>query len=230
MFSKQSIVLLGKFNPAIFSPFWVRANGILEIDDCADPSVNVIHEDVCDFTISEVQFTIERNRAKLSSAVHTIADLVGITNHLFGKVLPHTPLNAAGLNLETHEDLGSFKNRNRLGRLLAPTGPWGWWADDFENDDPKKNGGLVNLAVRKPLSTDPISFMEFTVQPSRIQEIAQTHVLFAANNHIEFGKNDEQKAVGSNLAILEHLNETHSGFVSEFEAIVSHLKGLVDAN
>ena len=47
-----SIVLLGSFNPAIFQPSWFVLNKILPDYDVLKPEVNIIHNQITQFSVT----------------------------------------------------------------------------------------------------------------------------------------------------------------------------------
>ena len=125
----SNIIALGSFNPAIFSPFWIRTNNVIDIDDGNDPKIEIIHDQVAKFTISDIDFSIELERFAIKSEVHDHNILLDVFNKTFPEKLQYSPLRAVGLNFFEHIDLGSFERRNKLGRILAPVEPWMPWSE-----------------------------------------------------------------------------------------------------
>ncbi|KQV27560.1 hypothetical protein ASC97_04045 [Rhizobium sp. Root1203] len=209
-------------NPAIFSPAWIRRYIDLTIDDGSEAEVHVIHSEIADFMLSDLRFTVERNRITLRSMVHDMELLVAIFQQMFGEVLGHTPIWAYGVNLERHVDFGSFEKRNELGRRLCPLEPWGDWAKDFENKNPKMNGGMSTVSMKKQLSLEPEAYEIFTIQPSNAKEMDQSGVFFGMNNHFSqvTGKDKTDESFRKHL--LQVMRENVPSYVSNFEGIVDH--------
>ena len=59
--------------------------------------------------------------------------------------LPHTRLQAAGIHREVHFLVSSYKERDLIGRALAPSAPWGEWGNHLEPDG--RHGGLTSLTM-----------------------------------------------------------------------------------
>jgi hypothetical protein len=222
LIKSNSVVIVGDMNPSIFSPAWVRRYIDLRIDDGSEAEVQVIHPEIADFMLCDLRFTVERNRMALRSMVHDMELLVAITQQMFGEVLGHTPVWAYGVNLDRHVDFGSFEKRNELGRLLCPLEPWGAWGKDFDNKDPRMNGGMSSISMKRVLSLDPESFETFTIQPSNAKDMEDSGVFFGMNNHYSqvTGKDRTDEAFRKQL--LQVMRESIASYVSNFENIVGH--------
>lgn len=228
MLRSCNVVFVGSYNPAIFSPAWVRNSKLISVDDGSEPSINLIHPDISDFELSDVQITVERNRFRLSSKVYGIEILVGISQVLFNDLLPQTPNSAVGVNFSEHIDFGSFADRNKVGRILAPIGPWGAWAENFDNPDFRLNGGMSSLSMKKSYSVDPDIFTVFTIQPSAPENLRETHVYFGSNNHFAVAKKalDEGDHRKVNEWLLLNLTERFAAYETEFDMVIEQIRGL----
>ena len=67
----------------------------------------------------------------------------------FGELLPHTPLQQMGINRQVHFGVGSEEIRNRIGRTLAPTAPWGEWGAKIASSSPELRGGFASLTMQE---------------------------------------------------------------------------------
>lgn len=222
LIKSNSVVVIGDMNPSIFSPAWVRRYIDLRIDDGSEAEVQVIHPEIADFMLCDLRFTVERNRLTLRSMVHDLELLVAITQQMFGEVLSHTPIWAYGVNLECHVDFGSFEKRNELGRRLCPIEPWGAWGKDLDNRDPKLNGGMSSISMKKVLSLDPESFEIFTIQPSNAKDMENSGVFFAMNNHFSQVAGRDRTDEAFRKQLLHMMRESIAYYVSSFENIVEH--------
>lgn len=218
----HTVVILGNFNPAIFSPEWVRKYLTLKVDDGQEAEIQIIHSDISDFMLSDIRFTIERNRMMFSSLSHDIELLAALAIETFASVLSHTPVWAYGINLERHIDFQSFEKRNALGRKLCPLDPWGEWAKGMENADPLKNGGMASIQMKKILNVEPDIWQTFTIQPSNAPDLKNNGVFFQVNNH--YGdktmqnKNDEERRE----VMFRHLRENVAFYVKSYNGVVEH--------
>src|SRR5271156_5897420 len=148
--SGAAIVLRGAFNPSIFQPFWLVRNEILTEKQGETVQINLIHPQAAEFDIPEqfslhvdpTTFTITRAEAPLILASDAAV-------RIFSVLLPHTPIGQLGINRSVHFSVGSFEERNRIGKLLAPPDPWGTWGAELSGGPspgkPDQLGGLKSL-------------------------------------------------------------------------------------
>ncbi|MGB8605246.1 hypothetical protein [Bradyrhizobium sp.] len=126
--SGVAIVLLGNFNPSIFQPFWMARQGLITDEAAAAATVSVIHPEISQFAIeSEFILNVQSNRFQLSRATAPLVTVSDLCSRIFGEILPHTPINQLGINRSVHFSVGSSQERDRIGKLIAPQGPWGEW-------------------------------------------------------------------------------------------------------
>ncbi|MFY9261048.1 MAG: hypothetical protein WAO71_11125 [Gallionella sp.] len=140
----SAIVLVGNFNPAIFSPDWLENNGLIGNGDAEEarqsPSfiisrqVSVFETDWFALQVLENQLSLT-SKGALSAAFKDLA--VGILS-----LLSHTPIAAIGLNFLAHYRLASEADYHKVGDILAPKAIW-------SNLYPVENSaaGLVNLSI-----------------------------------------------------------------------------------
>ncbi|MCP4408502.1 MAG: hypothetical protein GY807_12205 [Gammaproteobacteria bacterium] len=218
----NSVVLLGDFNPAIFSPDWILRHLDFSVDDGEKPEIKFIHGEISDFMMSDIRFTTERNRFMITSASHDIELIASLALQMFNEVLVHTPMWAYGVNFEKHIDFVSHETRNKIGRELCPLEPWGSWASDFDNADPELNSGLSNISMKKIHSKKPEIYEVFSIQPSNISDMKGTGIFFKINNHFgdknQSNKNDEK----FRNTLFENLREKLIVYKNTFEEIVEH--------
>jgi hypothetical protein len=178
----SSIVAVGAFNPAIFTPDWLERNNLIGTDDLDgarnDASLIVSHQ-VCAFEtdwfalqVFEEQFSLT-SKGPLTPAFADLA--IGILS-----LVPHTPITAVGLNFLGHYRLASKDEYHRVGDVLAPKTIWNGLY-------PEKHAttGLVDLTMliqRTDKSRNPVSGDEkrISVQPSTK---VRCGVFFAYNDH-----------------------------------------------
>lgn len=119
-----SIVVLGAFNPAIFHPQWMAAQGLLGKGEAEAATVEIVHAEVAVFTGGWFRCEVTRDRFTLRSAqlshVEPLRDLaVGCF-----RVLNHTPVQVCGVN---HTSILRFESTtafNEFGWTLVPPQPW----------------------------------------------------------------------------------------------------------
>src|SRR5262249_20372239 len=125
-----SIVLLGHFNPLIFSPLWFAQNKIVSETQAADAEVTVINPQINICKIGKFQIQVDFDRFAADTAEAPWIDLSDFVTRTFG-LLIHTPVNQMGINRFVHFSVGNEETRNRIGNLLAPLEPWGEWGKEI---------------------------------------------------------------------------------------------------
>lgn len=141
----SSIVVVGDFNPAIFSPDWLEKNGLIGRDDAEaareGTQIFVTHQ-VTGFETSWFALQVLENQFILTSKSVLTPALKDLGIGVF-QLVPHTPVQAMGLNFMGHFKLASEDEYHRVGDALAPKPIWNeLFADD------EHSTGLGNLTIR----------------------------------------------------------------------------------
>lgn len=141
----SSIVALGDFNPAIFSPDWFERNNLIGQDDAqtardgkqliVSHTVTVLETEWFALQVLEGQLTMT-SKGVLSPAFRDLA--IGIF-----QLVPHTPVRAAGLNFMGDFKLASEDEYHKIGDTLAPKNIWNELCSDDEH-----SVGLASLTIR----------------------------------------------------------------------------------
>ena len=161
-----NIVLVGDFNPAIFSPRWFSANGLIRDSVADEAELGVVHQDVADFTADWLRIQVTRDKFVASSLQAPFERLRDLVHGVFHECLFHTPLRAVGINFVVHFLVDSAATRDRMGIALAPPEPWGPWRDRLNLDG--RHGGMTSLRVSqlKPADRDEGGQINVMVEPS----------------------------------------------------------------
>jgi len=180
-----SVVILGRMNPAIFSPAWLRLNDVITEKQLEAAKVNLIHNDVTDFEIDTFKMQITPQRFSIATGELPYLRLVDVARKIFGDILTHTPVTFFGVNLQLHFDLESFDRRTALGRSLAPTEPWTKWGKRLNSDDPQRVGGMRTLTMEesRPSGRSPGSYRRVQIEPSLKPGLERSGVFMAINDH-----------------------------------------------
>lgn len=119
-----AIVLTGKFNPAIFQPWWFCANELIPRQEVNAATTKIVHEDVTVFHTDWLELFVDRDKFQAGTPQEAffepLRDLVKGTFEL----LSHTPLQALGINCHFHYTLDSDRVLEKLFGLLAPSTNW----------------------------------------------------------------------------------------------------------
>ena len=181
--SGVSVVLLGDFNPAIFTPAWFVLHGLLQEDVADSAELRIAHRQVTEFVAEwlRIQVTSERFFAEtLQAPPVRLHDLVART---FREYLHHTPITALGINHDVHFRVESFAERDRIGRTLAPVKPWGAWGQNLGLDG--ESGGMMSLTMSQiePDGRPKGGQINVTVEPSVRVGKGRTGVNVRVNDH-----------------------------------------------
>lgn len=196
----SSIVTLGSFNPAIFSPDWLEKNGLLGADDASVarqwPSMIVSHQvtvfetDWFAMQVLENQFALNSKGALSPAFMDLAASILTL--------VPHTPITAIGLNFMGHYRLASEAEYHKVGDVLAPKGIW-----DELYPDANDSAGLANLTIRiehAPRGKQPQTGdkKHVSIQPS---DKIRLGVFLSYNDHHEVRGNQANNQTSAERAV-----------------------------
>ena len=220
--SGVEVVLLGDFNPAIFTPAWFALHGLLPraVADSAD--LQVAHRQLTVFSTDwlHVQVDTDRFSAGTGQAPHVrVRDLVV---RVFKEHLHHTPLKAMGINRNVHFRVGSSAVRDRIGRALAPTEPWGRWRQGLELD--RDHGGMTSLTMSqlRPADRPPGGAIHIKVEPSNRIGDGRSGVYVGVNDHYAV----EAAASGGGVPLMELLEDGFDASIRRSDDIIDHVMSL----
>lgn len=221
-----SIVVVGNFNPAIFTPAWFASYDLLPKDAEVNADLGVAHPEITQFQTDWLDLHVTTNKfdARTMKAPHVrVRDLVV---RVFKEHLYHTPLEAFGINRNVHFRVRDFSARDRIGRKLAPVEPWGVWGRQL--GDSGHQGGMIALTMRQVTvegrpAGDQINV---TVEPSnRIVEGAPG-VYVGVNDHYTAGETEEHQ---SGRRLMEILEENFDSSLIYSANIIDHIMSLAEA-
>lgn len=218
-----SIVMVGHFNPAIFHPAWLEQH---DVEPGARGTVGdeiLVHRDISRFQIDTRSYHIDEDRFQITTTVAPWVSILDIVGLVFGQLLPHSPVRAFGVNRTVHFRVADAATRVKIGRELAPIGPWGDFGTDMEAEEFDQVGGLQSLTMRKQSRFDEYNLqVNAKVQPS-VQIENNTGVYMEVNCHHNLqGLPDGH---GANQAV-EVLSARFEESIAESEAIIDQVMGL----
>jgi len=132
-----SIVLLGNFNPAIFSPAWFARYEVVSATEAEAAEIVISLPDFTRFQVGTKMITVDPKRFAVETTQAPWVSICDVAVKTFGELLPHTPLLQIGINRQVHFGVGTEDVRNRMGRELTPTMPWGEWGSKIEASPPE---------------------------------------------------------------------------------------------
>lgn len=141
----SSIVCVGSFNPAIFSPDWCVSVGLLGEADAEAAKSNenfVVSRQATLFNTDWFAIQALENQLVLTSAGALSPAFKDLAQGLL-TTLPHVPVSAVGLNFMAHFRMMSIADFHKVGDALAPKQ---FWRSLF--DPAKYRPGMQHLAMR----------------------------------------------------------------------------------
>lgn len=214
-----TIVLLGHFNPAIFSPAWFGKTGLISETTEKEAVVNVIHNEIASLKLGKIKMQIELHRFSADVMEAPWIDLSDFVVRTFGEFLTHTPVHQFGINRLVHFSAGSEEQRNAIGYTLAPLEPWGVWGEEIKKADASLRGGLNNLVMlQKKAPKDGVSgFIQAQIQPST-RLSGNSGIYMHVNDHYEVGRPGEVEGCSKAIEIIN----------KEFEASLKRSEAIID--
>ena len=142
-----SVVVAGSFNPAIFHPQWFVEKEQLTAG-AADQAMEklVLTPQLTAYTADWLSVQITLEQAVFSTVQEgREPDLRDLVKNVF-EYLPETPVDALGINSDTHFNAGSEELWHQIGDMFLPKDYWGAF---FQGDEWKpRSDGLTNVGLR----------------------------------------------------------------------------------
>lgn len=183
-----AIVLIGHFNPMIFQPYWFASQGIFSPDEAKNAKIEVIHSEITVFSIEWLSIRVEKNVFNAISVKQPHIHVLDFILSTFGNCLIHTPIYHVGIN-RIIEFKADVRNRDKLGKTLAPQSAWGDWGKEIEGPkDGEKHGGLREIVMEQRNLDDRYrGHIQAKVEPSKN---LNNGILVSVNDHYEIEEND----------------------------------------
>ena len=198
-----SIVVLGNFNPAIFSPDWLERNELIgkeDGDDARSRSSLIVSQQVTSYEtdwfflqVLENQFTL-MSKGVVTPAFRDLAE--GILT-----LVPHTPVTAVGVNFMSHFHMPTQDAYYKVGDVLAPKQIW-------RKIFPEEQGtpGVLDLMIgiqqvrRGDPNTNP-DVVRIQLQPSAKIAFPKYGIFLSYNDHrAAFAKQPGRKTTAERAA------------------------------
>ena len=218
-----SLVLLGNFNPAIFTPAWFVWRGLLPEKTIESAEVDIVHPHVSEFKADWLNLHVTTNQFQIETIQSPVVRLQDLAVRVFREHLPHTPIKAMGVNRRVHFPVRRPDERDRLGRLLAPVNPWGDWARKLEPDG--NHGGMTSLTMTQvnPEGRPLGGRINVTVEPSTQIDEGRSGVFVHVNDHF-IVENEESRSATNDIVnmIEEHFERS----LEWADRIIDHIMAL----
>jgi len=219
-----SVVLIGGFNPTIFTPDWFLKYDVLSQEDFDQTKIKVIHPEIADFQNQWLKVQVVGNRFLAETQEKPFIRIHDFVLMTFRQHLFHTPLQQLGINRTVHFNAGSEANRDKIGCALAPREPWGKWGSKINSGKGLKHGGMRNLIMEiRDLDDRSEGVIKVIIQPS--SEV-DNGVRVDINDHFEAPEDDD--SVGDTDFIMKTLESRFEASHARSEEIIAQIMGLAE--
>ena len=220
--SGVSVVLLGSFNPAIFTPAWFALHGLLPEHAADDADLQVAHPGLTVFSTEWLGLEVTTDRFVVNTQHEPFIRVSDLAVRVFKEYLHHTPLKAIGINRDVHFRVADQDTRDQIGRKLAPTEPWGRWRDDLELDS--AHGGMSSLTMSntRPEGRPPGGQVNVKVGPSVRIDNGRTGVYVSINDHYAIGSADAK----GRMQLMGFLGDDFDSSIRRSDDIIDHIMSL----
>ena len=221
-FSGVSVVLLGSFNPAIFTPAWFALHELLPKSAAENAELQVAHPGLTVFSTEwlQLQITTDRFQAATRSAPNIrVHDFVA---RVFGEHLFHTPVSALGINRYVHFRAQSQNARDRVGRMLAPVEPWRPCFENVKLDSEHIRMRSLTIGVAQPEGRPPGRSVNVTVEPSARIDDDQSGIFVGVNDHYVVGVD----GIEGRRQLLTFLTDDFESSIKRSDVIIDHVMSL----
>lgn len=175
-----SIVVLGRFNPSIFSPAWLRHHNLIGAKDEEAAEITVIIPPAAVFSTGWLSLDVTEDRLVLLTTHSYEYDRLRDVATGILSLLDKTPISGLGINHEAHWSVASRFAYDRFGDALVPKE---YWAERISLP------GTQDLTVRGVRTDAWAGHVAVTVQPSsRLEQGIYARV----NDHYMLKRVDRQ--------------------------------------
>lgn len=217
---QASIVALGNFNPAIFTPAWFELQGLMSGSNLEDANLGVAHAEVLQFDWDWLHIRSDKTRFQALTQVAPLIRVRDLVLRVFQGLLPHTPITAIGMNYSVHFQVRNYEEYNRIGRTLAPIDPWGEVGELLQLD--RREGGMTSLTMSQLDSVGVTNGdrINIKIEPSNYinQTGSKQGIFVEVNNHFGMGEDD--------LSPLVRLDENFDVSLSTSRKVVTQIMAL----
>ena len=217
-----SIVLVGSFNPAIFTPAWFELHRLLPQGTAEIATLEIAHGQATVFKADWLHLNVVPDRFSVETTQAPDVRIRDLVVRTFREHLNHTPLNALGINRNVHFNVRSLEDRDRIGQTLAPIEPWGEWAEELGLGG--KNGGMTSLTMTQvdPEGRPKGGRINVKVEPSARVGEGRTGVYVNVNDHYPLDADQP----GPAEAVMEMLEKHFDASVQRSNRLIDHVMSL----
>ncbi|MCR9025493.1 hypothetical protein NW939_12815 [Aeromonas caviae] len=187
-----SIVLLGSFNPDVFTVGWLLHHELIGEDsvDSSNPGINIPFE-VARINLKDCWVVVEKNKLVISTTSSPYTFISDLAVNILILIGPSCVVEKIGFNYEEHY-MFTPQEREDIGLALAPRAVWGDWGKALHNSDlSNPQNGLRTMTMKQSELYDRVDgSINVTVG---VSERVTNGVGFKYNDHFDlFEDNDTE--------------------------------------
>ena len=220
--SGVSIVLVGKFNPAIFTPAWFALHDLLPAGVAENAALQVAHQQITAFKTDWLHFEVTLDVCKFETVQAPHIRVADLAIRTFREHLNHTPLTALGINRDVHFRVGEAAERDRIGRTLVPVEPWGPWRDELELDGEHSGMTSVTMSQLRPAERPDGGGINIKVEPSKRIKERRLGVYVNVNDHYDAVPDSPD----ANARLMQLLQDNFENSIQRSANIIDHIMSL----
>jgi hypothetical protein len=223
--SGVNIVLIGRFNPSIFQPYWFSAQELISDEAANSAQISVIHPEVTAFVIDSLfGLQVTQDRFAIDRSVAPLILVSDLTVRIFSVLLPHTPIGRLGINRSVHFKVKDAATREKIGQTLAPREPWGEFGKKVSSGSGSKHGGLQSLTlIQREVEGRSGGWIQAKVEPSARLGFSETGIYVEVNDHFEISNWTSPKDA---IDVIQILDAKFDESLVRSESIINQIMGL----
>lgn len=220
-----SVVLVGIFEPAKFTPAWFVESGLLP-KTVAEEAVLHMQPGVCEFQLNWLHFhaDVQRIQVEVSQAPYNrVRELV--VNMFKNYPLP-AQFYVLGINRQVHFLAKNPASRNVIWRFLAPSDTWNERVKD--SDIGSGIFEMTSLKMRQSqIEGRPLGDrVNVIIEPSQRLEDKERGIYIQVNDHYE---NNNQNPQSDMEDLIKKLDEEFDASMKRSANIIDYIASLQDA-
>ena len=217
-----SVIFVGNFNPAIFTPAWFALHGLLPENVADSADLAVAHQQGTMFSADWLRLEVTPDQFLVETVQAPHIRVHDLVVRVFKEHLHHTPLTAFGINRNVHFQVESLAVRDQLGRTLAPVEPWGDWGRELGLDG--EHGGMTSLTMSQidPEGRPVGGRINVKVEPSIRVGKGRMGIYVAVNDHYAI----DNSIPGTAGRLMDLFETNFAASLRRSEQIIDHIMSL----
>lgn len=196
-----SIVLVGRFNPVIFTPAWLASKGIISIEQSEEAKTEIIHPEISKFSVGDFNYDITSDRFNVQTQhSHLVEKMQEDVIKIFSS-LSETPVIHLGLNWHSiykYSENESDKYINFGHKHIPKKDFW---------DKNLKNSGVQTLEIRSDRNDKYSGYIKSVIREYKPEK---NSIEIYINDHYDLIANKEENEVVNAKKGVDILTENFS--------------------